>query len=75
MPTAPVLRPAHFEELGAFAAPMGAAGYQARILDVGVHALRPGEVEAADLLVVLSGPVAAYETHLYSFQAEEPALL
>ena len=65
MPTALVLRHVHFEDLGAFAAPMRAAGCRARILDVGVDALRPGEVEAADLLVVLGGPVAAYKACLY----------
>lgn len=73
MPTVVVLRHVHFEDLGAFAAPIAAAGYQVHTLDAGLDEMRPAE--AADLLVVLGGPVGAYEGHLYPFLDEELAIL
>ena len=65
MKTAVAIRHVHFEDLGSFAAPIEAAGYKVRYLDPGIDELRPQDVEAADLLVVLGGPVGAYEGQLY----------
>lgn len=76
MKTAVAIRHLHFEDLGSFAAPIEAAGYnKVRYLDPGIDELRPQDVEAADLLVVLRGPVGAYEGHLYPILDEELGLL
>jgi GMP synthase (glutamine-hydrolysing) len=65
----------HFEDLGAFAGPLEVAGYRIRYLNAGVDELRAVETETADLLIVLGGPVGAYEGHLYAFlDAEIEAL-
>lgn len=52
-----VLRHVHFEDLGAFAAPLRAAGYAARYDDVGEPGFCAGDPLEPDLLVVLGGPV------------------
>lgn len=75
MRTAVAIRHVHFEDLGSFAVPIEAAGYKLRYLDPGIDELRPQDVDAADLLVVLGGPVAAYEGHLYPILDEELELL
>ena len=75
MKTAVAIRHVHFEDLGSFAVPIEAAGYKVRYLDPGIGELRPQDVDAADLLVVLGGPVGAYEGHLYPILDEELALL
>jgi GMP synthase (glutamine-hydrolysing) len=73
--TALAIRHVHFEDLGSFAAPIAAAGYQVRYLDPGLDELRPRDIAAADLLVVLGGPVGVYEGHLYPFLDEELGVL
>ena len=75
MRTALAIRHVHFEDLGGFAAPITAAGYQVRYLDPGLDELRPQAIAAADLLVVLGGPIGAYEGHLYPILDEELGLL
>lgn len=75
MRTAIAVRHVHFEDLGNFATPIEAAGYHIRYLDPGIDRLEPEDVEAADLLVVLGGPVGACEGHLYPILNEELALL
>ena len=75
MRTALAIRHVHFEDLGSFAAPIAAAGYQVRYLDPGLDELRLRDIAAADLLVVLGGPVGVYEGHLYPFLDEELGLL
>jgi len=52
--TALAIRHVHFEDLGSFAVPIAAAGYQVRYLDPGIDDLRPRDIEAADLLVVVA---------------------
>lgn len=75
MRTAVAIRHVHFEDLGSFAAPIEAAGYQVRYLDPGIDELRLQDIAAADLLVVLGGPVGAYQGHLYPILDEELGLL
>ncbi len=75
MRTALTIRHVHFEDLGAFAGPLERAGYRIRYLDASIDELHPVETETADLLIVLGGPVGAYEGHLYPFlDAEIDAL-
>ncbi|HUZ64980.1 MAG TPA: glutamine amidotransferase [Acetobacteraceae bacterium] len=75
MKTAVAIRHVHFEDLGSFAVPIEAAGYQVRYLDPGLDELRAQDIAAADLLVVLGGPVGAYEGRLYPILDEELGLL
>lgn len=75
MRTAFVIRHVHFEDLGSFAAAVEASGYAIRYHDIGVDPWQPDEARGADLLVVLGGPIGAYEGHLYPFVDAELALL
>lgn len=75
MRTVVAIRHVHFEDLGCFVVPIEAAGYQVRYVDPGIDELRPQDIAATDLLVVLGGPVGAYEGHLYPILDEELGLL
>lgn len=75
MPDAFVIRHVHFEDLGAFAAPLDAAGYEIRYHDAGLDSLDPRAAAAADLLVILGGPIGAYEEDAYPFLRDELAAI
>jgi GMP synthase (glutamine-hydrolysing) len=75
MKSAIVIRHVGFEDLGAFAAPLRAAGYDIAYRDVGAHDLTAPDIAAADLAVVLGGPVGVYEEDTYPFLRQEIALL
>ena len=78
------IRHVAFEDLGAFAAALEAAGYAIRYADMGVDEI--ADLAQPDLLAVLGAPVAAYDDGLYPFlkaerdflaarlQAEKPTL-
>jgi GMP synthase (glutamine-hydrolysing) len=67
------IRHVHFEDAGAFAPALEAAGYALRILDAGVDDLRIGAVP--DLLIVLGGPIGACEDDRCPFLTDELHLL
>ena len=73
--TAAAIRHVHLEDLGAFAQPIEAAGYAIRLHDAGVDDLRALDALAADLVVVLGGPIGAYEEDAYPFLRDEIGLL
>lgn len=75
MPTALAIRHVHFEDVGGFAAPLEEVGYGIDHVDVGLDALDARAMAAADLLIVLGGPVGAYEPARYPFLAVEIAAL
>jgi GMP synthase (glutamine-hydrolysing) len=75
MKSAIAIRHVGFEDLGAFAAPLRAAGYTLAYRDVGAHALDAPDIAAADLLVVLGGPIGVYEEAAYPVLRQEIALL
>lgn len=65
------LRHVTFEDLGAYAAPIVAAGYAIRVCDTPVAAIGVDDALAADLLVVLGGPVGVGDAaHLPWLAAE-----
>lgn len=66
------LRYVAFEDLGAFEAPLTEAGYDIRYCDMGAE---PVPEAAPDMLVVLGGPIGAYEDDLYPFLKSELALI
>lgn len=73
--TALAIRHVHFEDLGAFAAPIEERGYRIRYMDAGVDDLAAVDALAPDLLAVLGGPIGAYEEEQYPYVAQEVALL
>ena len=75
MPTAVAIRHVCFEDLGSFAAVLSARGFDVTYLDAGVDDLASLDAIAPDLLVVLGGPIGAYEEAIYPFLADELRLL
>ncbi len=69
------LRHVHFEDLGHFAPALERQGYGLKYCDVGIGSLKGLDPLAADLLIVLGGPIGAYEEEQYPFLREELALL
>ncbi|MBY6240552.1 glutamine amidotransferase [Methylosinus sp. Sm6] len=74
MKKALVLRHVAFEDLGSFAEPLAEAGYGVRYVEAGRDAL-PADADAADLLILLGGPIGVYQSDDYPFLADEIALL
>jgi GMP synthase (glutamine-hydrolysing) len=73
--TAVAIRHVAFEDLGSAAGVLEAQGYAAEYLDAAVDDLDAPRVRDADLLIVLGGPIGAYEEHLYPFLTSEIALV
>jgi GMP synthase (glutamine-hydrolysing) len=72
---AAAIRHVPFEDLGTFEPALRAAGYDVRYAEAGIDHLTAPELETADLLVVLGGPIGAYEEASYPFLTEELALI
>jgi GMP synthase (glutamine-hydrolysing) len=75
MPRAVIIRHVPFEDLDGFAAVLEARGYGIAYREAPVDDLAAPELATADLLVVLGGPIGAYEDHLYPFLGDEIALV
>lgn len=79
MKSALAIRHVLFEDLGAFAPALEAAGYPLRYLDVGGDAgrqeLRDLSPQRDDLVIALGGPIGVYEEETYPFLKEEIAFL
>jgi GMP synthase (glutamine-hydrolysing) len=75
MKRAIAIRHVAFEDLGALAPVLASRGYQIIYLDAGVDDLERVGVDAGDLLIVLGGPIGAYEEHIYPFIREELRLI
>ena len=69
------IRHVHFEDLGAFGTALETAGYTIRYREAGLDSIEPTEADAADLLVVLGGPIGVYDDGLYPFLRETARLL
>ena len=69
------LRHVHFEDLGHFAPILERNGYSLIYCDIGIEAIKSLDPLAADLLIVLGGPIGAYEEEQYPFLREELSLL
>lgn len=65
------IRHVAFEDIGMFGAVLAGEGYELRYLDAGVDRIDPDAVLAADLLVVLGGPIGVYEERQYPFLNDE----
>lgn len=60
-----------FEDLGLFGPVLEEAGYQLRLLQAGVHPLDDPTIAAADLLVILGGPIGVPDVADYPFVQTE----
>ncbi|MDN5844603.1 MAG: glutamine amidotransferase [Alcaligenaceae bacterium] len=70
-PVALVVRHVAFEDLGILAPALVQWGYEIRYLEAGVHLIDVGGLLAADLVVILGGPIGVYETERYPFLLSE----
>lgn len=69
------LRHVSFEDLGSFAPVLAHRGYDLTYREAGIESLSDVDPLAPDLLVVLGGPIGAYEDHEYPFLLDELRLL
>ncbi|EME69085.1 glutamine amidotransferase [Paramagnetospirillum caucaseum] len=75
MKTCVAIRHVAFEDLGSFQAPLEAAGYSIRYHEAGLDDFALLDEAATDLLVVLGGPIGAYEDDSYPFLSPELRLI
>jgi len=71
MKTAIALRHIHFEDIGTFAAVLNERGYQLQYLDPILGEIDDAAIQQADLLIVLGGPIGAYDEQVYPFLEQE----
>ena len=69
------IRHVHFEGLGLLGDILAQQGAHISYLEAGTADLAAVDALAADLLVVLGGPIGAYEQHLYPFLTDELRIL
>ena len=75
MKTAIAIRHLHFEDLGTLEQLLQSRGYGVRYVDAAVDDLHSLDVLTPDLLVVLGGPIGAFDNQTYPFLSQELALL
>jgi GMP synthase (glutamine-hydrolysing) len=75
MPVAVAISHVAFEDLGTAATVLERRGWAVSYRDAAVDDLRGADLEDADLLVVLGGPIGAYEDEVYPFLAHELRLI
>jgi GMP synthase (glutamine-hydrolysing) len=75
MPTVIALRHVAFEHLGNFAAVLDRRGWTTAYREAPTDDLAAPELDAAELLIVLGGPISAYQEALYPFLREELAVI
>ncbi|MFC6489439.1 glutamine amidotransferase [Nitratireductor sp. GCM10026969] len=75
MKSAVAIRHVGFEDLGAFAPALREAGYKVHYWDIGDQELWTLEPVKTDLLIVLGGPIGAYEDDTYPFLRDEIDIL
>jgi GMP synthase (glutamine-hydrolysing) len=73
--TAIAIRHVHFEDLGAFDDVLRHHGYTVRYCDACIDDIGGVDPLAPDLIVVLGGPISAYEELTYPFLGQELALI
>lgn len=70
-----VIRHVAFEDLGVLSPILTTRGYDVGYREAGVDDVGPALSEATDLLVVLGGPIGAYEEATYPYLADELRLI
>jgi GMP synthase (glutamine-hydrolysing) len=74
MKSAIAIRHVHFEDLGVLGPLLRERGYDVRYVDAPTEDLTAIDAAAPDLMVVLGGPIGAFDDGLYPFVADEAAL-
>ncbi len=69
------IRHVAFEDAGSLAAVLEQQGYDLRYVEAGYDDLAAIDVRAADLLLILGGPIGAYEDDIYPFLRHELQLI
>ncbi|VVE19368.1 GMP synthase [glutamine-hydrolyzing] [Pandoraea iniqua] len=69
------LRHVHFEDLGTLAPYFKQRGYAIEYVDAPIFDLRTLDALSPDLMVVLGGPIGAFDEAIYPFVADELALV
>jgi GMP synthase (glutamine-hydrolysing) len=64
-----------FEDLGLLGPLVFARGYDVRYHDAGIQPFEAGTLIAADLVIVLGGPIGVYEVDTYPFISDEIAAI
>lgn len=75
MKTALTIRHLHFEDLGTLEALLNARGYRVQYVEAPLGGLSNLDVLSPDLLIVLGGPIGAYDDALYPFLSAEVELV
>ncbi len=75
MKTALAIRHVMFEDLGVFGPVLEAAAYDVAYVEAGIDDLSSAALSTADLLVVLGGPIGAYEDRSYPWLVDELHIL
>ena len=75
MKTALALRHVHFEDLGTLEPLLRERGFEPRYLDPCVDDLAAVDAAAPELLVVLGGPIGAFDEAIHPFLAAELRLI
>lgn len=70
-----VIRHVHFEDLGIFEGVARSRGFSVRYLEAGIDDLGAACRQDCDLLVVLGGPIGAYQENQYPFLSSELRIL
>jgi len=65
------IRHVAFEDAGSFATVLAQRGYALRYVDVGLDDLAVLEAETPDVVLILGGPIGAYEDDIYPFLRDE----
>jgi GMP synthase (glutamine-hydrolysing) len=73
--TALALRHIHFEDLGIIKPLLETANYQVRYLDPGKDDVALNGIGQADLLIVLGGPIGAFDEEAYPFLRQELTII
>jgi len=75
MKTAIALRHIQFEDVGTFDTVLTAQGYCLQYLDPALDFLDNTTIQNADILIVLGGPVGAYDEQIYPFLEKELSIV
>jgi len=75
MKTAIALRHLYFEDFGTLDAVLGEYGYHLHYIDPTLGEIDSAAIQQADLLIILGGPVGAYEEQTYPFLERERSIV